>query len=160
MKKFIKKHRYTLIILLVFILLVFVGTKLVNVLIPDEGKASYGNRLEDEDKYPISDDVYTKIKEELLKDKNKAIDITNRLQGKVVRFIVTVDDKLSVKDSKTLIAKIPSYFTEEQLKYYTIEVLVKKNDSALNNFPIIGIKNPTSNNLVWTLDREVTKDEK
>ena len=158
MKKFIKDHRYTLILLLVFILLCVLALKAKEVLVPDEGKATYGERLKDISKHPISDDVYTKVSEEFEKnDKVKKIDY--RLQGKVLNYFITVDDKVSIKDAKALGDKLITFFDEDVLGYYSIQIYLIKEDEKLNNFPVIGLKDPLSKTVSWTKEREITVSE-
>ena len=141
MKRFVKRHRYTCILVLIFILLVILGLKAKNILVPDEGKAIYGERLKDLSKHPISDEVYQKIDEEYGKNTNVK-KITHHLQGKTLNFFITVDDKVSIKDAKAIGEKLLGYFDDDQKGYYSIQIYLIKEDKTLNNFPIIGMKHP------------------
>ena len=154
MKKFIKKHKYTAILLLFFILIVILGIKVKQVLVPDEGKATYGERLKDIDNYPISDEIYDKVKEEYENDE-KIKKITHRLQGRILNYYITVDDKVVIKDAKAMGEKLLTYFSEETLSYYSVQIFIMKDDEALNDFPIIGLKDPLSKSISWTKDREI-----
>ena len=154
MGKFIKKYRYTLILLLVFVLLCVLALKVKEVLVPDEGKATYGERLKDISNHPINDDVYSKILEEFEKD-DKVLKIDHRLQGKILNYYITVDDKLSVKDAKGKGEKVISLLDDDILSYYSVQLYLIKNDETLNNFPIIGLKDPLSKTISWTKDREI-----
>ncbi len=158
MKKFIKNHRYTLILLLVFILICVLAFKIKEVMVPDEGKATYGDRLKGIEKHAISNDVYQKVEEELKKDES-LLKITHRLQGKVLNYILTVGEKVSIKDAKAKGDKLVSLFDEDILNYYSIQIYVTKEDEKLNNFPIIGMKDPLSKEISWTKDREITVSE-
>lgn len=155
--KFIKKRKYTIILLIIFVLLIFLGVKVKEVLMPDEGKASYGDRLEEVKNYPISDEVYNKITEEYSKNE-KVKQITHYLQGKIIKFFITVDDEVSVKDAKSLGDKVITYFDETTLSYYSIQIYIQKADKALNNFPIIGMKDPLSTSVSWTKDRDIVTE--
>lgn len=155
MKSFLKKHRYTCILLLIFALIVVLGFKVKEILVPDEGKATYGERLQDIDKHKIDNKVYETIDEEF-KENTNVSKITHRLQGKIINFIITVDDKVSIKDAKAIGDKIVSFFDEDTLGYYSVQIYVKKKDAKLNNFPIIGYKDPLSKNISWTKDRDIT----
>lgn len=155
--KFIKRRKYTLILLIVFVLLVFLAVKVKEVLMPDEGRASYGDRLDERDNYPISDDIYNKITEDYGKDTNIK-QITHNLSGKIIKFFITVDDKVSVKDAKALGEKLITYFDEATLSYYSVQVYVLKADKSLNNFPIIGMKDPLSTTISWTKDRDIVTE--
>ena len=157
MKKFIKRHRYTCILLLIFILLVVLGLKAKNILIPDEGKATYGERLKDIDKHPIDKDVYKKVEEEYAKNKNVK-KVTYHLQGKTLNYFITVDDKVSIKDAKAIGEKLLEYFSDDIKEYYSIQVYLIKEDEKLNNFPIIGMKHPEAKTISWTKDREIVTE--
>lgn len=162
MKKFFKRNRYTCILLFIFILFVILGLKVKDILVPDEGKATYGDRLKNIDKYPISQEIYNTIDESLQKNAN-VIKVSHRLQGKTINYYITFSEKVSVKDAKAIGDGILKNFDEETLSYYSIQVFLLKEDEKLNNFPIIGMKHPESKTISWTKDREITveseKDE-
>ena len=159
MKRFINRHRYTCVLVLFFILIVILGIKVKELLVPDEGKATYGERLKDISKYPISEEIYNKIESEFAEN-DKVLKITHRLQGKILNFYLTVDDKVSVKDAKSFGDKLLTYFDEDLLSYYSIQIFLTKNDESLNNFPIMGMKDPLSKEISWTKDREIVVEEK
>jgi hypothetical protein len=162
MKKFLKRNRYTCILLFIFILFIILGLKVKDILVPDEGKATYGDRLKNIEKYPISEEIYNTIDENLKKNTN-VIKVSHRLQGKTINYYITFGEKISVKDAKAVGDGILKYFDEETLSYYSIQVYLLKEDEKLNNFPIIGMKHPESKVISWTKDREITveseKDE-
>ena len=157
MKKFLKRYRYTCILVFIFILLVILGLKVKEILIPDEGKATYGDRLKNIEKHPISDEIYKKIDEALAKNSNVK-EVTHRLQGKTLNYFITFADKESVKDAKAVGDSLLQYFDEDTLGYYSIQVYLKKDNEALNNFPIIGMKHPDSKKISWTKDREIVTE--
>lgn len=158
MKKFIKRHRYTIILVLIFILIAILGFKVKEILVPDEGKATYGERLKNIEKHPISDEVYNKI-DEAFKDNKNVLEVKHRLQGKILNYYFTLDDKVSIKDAKTVGDKLIENLDEDVLGYYSIQIYLMKNDAALNNFPIMGLKDPLSTTISWTKDREITASD-
>ena len=158
MKNFIKKHRYTLILLLVFVLLCILALKMKEVLVPDEGKATYGERLKDISKHPINDDVYDKVSKEF-EENDKVVKMDHRLQGKILNYYITVGEKVSVKDAKALGDKLITLFDEDLLEYYSIQIYLIKEDEKLNNFPMIGLKDPLSKTISWTKERDITVSE-
>ena len=163
MKKFIKRNRYTCILLFIFILFVILGLKVKDILIPDEGKAAYGDRNKNNSKHPISNDVYNKVDEELKKNSN-VVDVTHRLQGKIIIYQITVGEKVSVKDAKAIADDVLKNFSDDTVSYYSFLFNMVKKDEKLNNFPIEGMKNPKSKEISWSKDREIVteseKDEK
>ncbi len=162
MKKFFKRNRYTIILLIIFILIIVLGLKVKDIFVPDEGKPTYGDRLKHMDKYPVTDEVYNKL-DEALKKNSSVTKVTHRLQGKTINYYITFSEKTSVKDAKAIGDSVLKGFDEETLSYYSIQVYLLKDDEKLNNFPIIGMKHPDAKAISWTKDREITveseKDE-
>lgn len=158
MKEYIKGHKKTLILLFIYALLIVLAFKVKDILIPDEGAEVYGTRLNEIDKYPIDDSIYTKIETELKKNEN-VVKVSYRVQGKIINYFVTVADKVSIADAKKIGETIPGLFDEKTISYYSIQIWMLKDNKELNNFPIVGMKNPSSSKVVWTLDREITVPE-
>lgn len=156
--KFIKRYRYTIILVLVFLLLLCFAIEVKKILMPDDQKAAYGDRLIELSEHEIEKSLYVKIKSEIEANENVK-ELSYREQGKIINFIITVSDELSINDAKKIGDSIIPYFKEDDIKYYTFQIYIKKNDSSLNNFPIIGAKNPLSLDIDWTQDREITKEE-
>ena len=154
MKKFIKRHKYTCILVFIFILLVILGIKVKQILVPDEGKATYGERLKDIDKHPISDGAFKDI-DDSLKKNSKVKDVSHRIQGKTINYTISFTDETSVKDAKEIGDSILELFDQEILGYYSVQVFLVKDNEAMNNFPIIGMKHPESKTISWTKDREI-----
>lgn len=160
MKRFLKRHRFTCVLVIIFILIVILGLKARDMLVPDEGKATYGDRLKYINKHPITDADYNKV-DEALKTNKSVLKVTHRLQGKTINYFITFDSKTSVKDAKAIGDSIIKNFSEDILGYYSIQVSLIKEDEALNNFPIMGMKHPDAKEISWTKDREiVTESEK
>ena len=153
MKKFLKRHRYTIILVFIFVLLVILGLKVKEILIPDDRKATYGDRLKSIDKHPISDEMYQKIDSVLEKNSNVKKS-SHRVQGKIIKYFITVDDKVTVKDARAVGDGLLDSFDEDVLEYYSVEFYLVKEDETMNEFPIIGMKHPESKKISWTKDRE------
>ncbi len=162
MKKFLKRNRYTCILIFIFILFVILGLNVKNILVPDDSKEKYGDRLKNISKHPISNEIYNTI-DEALKKNNNVVKVSHRLQGKTLNYFITVGEKVSVKDAKAIGESILKSFTEDILGYYSIQVSMLKENEELNNFPIMGMKHPDAKAISWTKDREIVveseKDE-
>lgn len=162
MKKFLKRNRYTCILLFIFILLVILGLAVKDIFVPDEGKATYGDRLKNIEKHPISNETYSKV-DEVLKKNSGVSKVEHRIQGKTLNYYITFTEKVSVKDAKAVGDSLVKEFDEDTLSYYSLQVYLMKDDEKLNNFPIIGMKHPDAKEISWTKDREIVvesdKDE-
>ena len=154
MKKFLKRNRYTVFLLVIFVLFVVLGLKVKDIFVPDEGKATYGDRLKNIEKHPINNEVYTKI-DEMIKGKSGVSKVSHRIQGKTINYYITFDEKVTVKDAKVIGDSLVKEFDEDTLDYYSLQVYLLKEDEKLNNFPIIGMKHPSSKEISWTKDREI-----
>ena len=65
--KYIKKNKWVLIPISVFVLvMIFAVVGIVNLVVPNDSKDLYGNRLENIEKNKISDDNVSLIEEQLL----------------------------------------------------------------------------------------------
>ncbi len=154
--KFIKKNKYTIIAVLIFIGLVFIGAKAKNILVPDTAKAAYGDRLDGIKNHPLTDDTLKSISSKLEENEN-ILKATANLQGKIINVIISVNDTVSVNDAKTMASSVIELFTKDELSFYTLQVFVKKENQDLNNFPIIGYKDNSSDTMYFTKDREITE---
>ena len=156
--EYIKKHKFTTIIIVVFVLLIIVLFLLYDLFFSNSGKPEYGNRLDGIENVEIIDSDINKIKNEL--SKNSKIKDTNiNVSGKKLNIIITVDDKTSLKDAKSIGEVSYMSLNDKQIKFYSIQIFIKKTDETQNNFPIIGYKQNTATKVVWTKDRSVTSNE-
>lgn len=130
--KFIKRNKITIIFIILFILLVFVAYRALKVLIPDEKTPVYGDRLDGIEEVKLSDETYSKIKEEL--EGNSFVEtVSTNLQGKLLYVVINVKD--DAKD--TAVAGFPdvvlAHLSEEQKKYYDVQVLINKKYTDVNS---------------------------
>ena len=154
MKKFLKRNRYTVFLFVIFVLFVILGLKVKDIFVPDEGKATYGDRLKNIEKHPITEETYKKVDEEIGK-KTGVVKVSHRIQGKIINYYITFTSEAAVKDAKAIGENVTKGFEEDALGYYSIQIFLLKDDEKLNNFPIIGMKNPESKTVSWTKDREI-----
>ena len=153
--KFVKRNKFTIIAIVILIVLVFVGVQVKNIFVPDEGKASYGERLSDMKNHKLADDWFSKI-ESKLKEDTRVTNVSKQLHGKIINIIITVSDDVDVNTAKQIASSVVSMFEKNELSYYSLQVYVKKDNADLNNFPIIGYKGTDSESLLFTKDRDIT----
>lgn len=155
--KFIKKNKYTIIAIIIFIILVLVAATAKNILVPDEGKAVYGDRLDGIKDHPLSEETLKGV-DTKLKENEKVTNSSSKLHGKIINIIITVTDDTSIEDAKKIASDTTNMFTNDELSFYSLQVFVKKENAELNNFPIIGYKD-ANGEMKFTKDREITKGE-
>lgn len=158
--RFIKEHKFTVFVILLFVLVVVLLYFMYNLFFTNGGKPEYGNRLDGIEEVEITKDNFSKMKSELKKNKNVSSASFN-VSGRTLNIIITVDNGVSVDDAKKIGSSSYDSLSEKQIKYYAIQIFVKKEDESKNNFPIIGYKQKDVKNISWTKNRAVTKtDEK
>lgn len=155
--KFIKKNKYTIIAIIIFVVLVVVAATAKNILVPDEGKAVYGDRLDGIKGHPLSEETLKGV-DTKLKENEKVTNSSSKLHGKIINIIITVTDDVSIEDAKKIASDTTNMFTKDELSFYSLQVFVKKENAELNNFPIIGYKD-ANGEMKFTKDREITKGE-
>jgi len=156
--KYIKNNKLTVFIIAIFVIVVIIGGYLYNALFGQGRSGIYGNRLDGIDEVEISKKQYKEI-ESKLKENENVLKVSTDLKGKIVNIIITVKDEVTKEQAKEIAGTSLSNFDEEQLKFYDIQIFVKKENEELNDFPIIGYKQNGKNGLSWSKDRQVTSNE-
>ena len=101
---------------------------------------------------------FTKI-EEKFKEDTRVIKIENKVHGKIINLIITLQDDVDVGNAKAIGNSTIGMFEQDELKYYALQVYLKKENQSLNNFPIVGYKGVDTENLIYSKDREITQIE-
>ena len=156
--KYIKKNKLTVFIIIIFATMVIVGGYLYNMLFASDRGGIYGNRLDGIKEVEITTKQYKEIKKKLKANEN-VLEVSTDLKGKIVNIIITVKDEVDKDGAKTIAASSLEVFNAEQLKYYDVQIFVKKDNAELNDFPIIGYKQNGKEGLTWSKDRQVTSNE-
>ncbi len=123
---FIKKHKLTTFIIFVYIVIIGFLFFIYNMFIGSNGMPVYGDRLDGIDEVPITDEQYNKIVTDLSSETNVISVSEPKLSGKILNVIITVGDNVETASAKSLAEKVDNNLTEEQKKFYDIEVFIKK----------------------------------
>lgn len=147
--KYIKKNKWVLIPILVFIIVMaFAIIGIVNLVIPNDTKDLYGNRLDKIEENQISEESIKKIEEQLL-DTGKVKTVTYDVKGKLVNYILVVNSDVDKVTAQNLTTKILECFEQNIKDFYDFQVFIKTEEES-EIFPIIGYKHTNSVNFVWT----------
>lgn len=145
--KFIKNNK--ILIALILITVIMFSTILIIIFSNlSSGNDEYGNRLDEIEKYPITDEVINNIKNEI-SSLEKVESINYNLEGRLINFVIKVEDDLIVSEAKNYSEKILENFSDDIKSYYDIQILIDSNIDESENYPIIGYKHKTSDSLVW-----------
>ena len=146
---FVKKNSSAVVGVTVFILVIISALLIKNLFMYDENQAIYGSRLDGVDKMKVTSEQKDKVKKRL-DEKTKKIDV--RVAGKIVNIEYTVNDDISLEDSKKLGSEALEEFTNEQKKFFDFQFFVKNNNNK-TQFPIVGYKQRAKDSISWTKDR-------
>lgn len=146
---FIKKNSSLIVGILVFVAVLVGIFTIKNILLSDESKVLYGTRLEGKKDVEIKASTKKNVENKL---KENASKVSLRIAGRIINISVKVNDETSLDSAKELGNKALEEFSEKEKKYYDFQFLIE-NDKNTNQFPIIGYKHHTKDNITWTKDR-------
>lgn len=157
---FIKKHKMTFFVIVLFVILTIGLYYAYNLFFTNGGKPVYGDRLDGIEEVSLSKETISEI-EKNTKESKSVKEVSSNVSGRTLNIVITVNDDLSIKDAKKIGEESFKNLSEKQIKYYSIQIFVKKDNEDENNFPIIGYKQKDNTNISWSKDRKVeTKNEK
>ena len=149
---FIRKNKFVIVAIGVFLILVIIAFQVVNMFFPEEGKALYGDRLDGIEEVELSDKALSGIAAKIEEDaavKEASVSVA----GKIVEVIITVQDDTTVEAAKGLNTIILDSLKKKEKSLYDVQIFVKKDTDAAD-FPIIGYKHHAKDSFSWTKDRE------
>lgn len=156
--KILKDNVFTIFVIAVFIVGMFVLSYMKKVYWDNNNQAAYGDRIEDVKNHVIDEEMIEKI-ETSIESLEEVVSAKYDLEGRIINLTITINDSVSVKDAKTLSSSVLKNFDSDQLSYYSLQIYFVKEDSSLNDFPIMGYKHYSSSEISWTKDREATNNE-
>lgn len=145
---FIKKNKLLVVFISLLIIFIILAVILLTQLIGGNKNGEYGNRLNGIEKVEISSKVVDQIEKEI-KEEELVTKVKYDLKGKLVNIILTVEDAKEIDSVKEIGNKILTYFDEDQLSYYDIQILVKSDNEESEKYPIIGYKHKTRETINW-----------
>ena len=148
---FIRKNKFVIIAIAVFLILVIIAFQVVNMFFPEEGKALYGDRLEGIEEVELSDKKLSSMSS-AIEDDAAVKEASVSVAGKIVEVIITVQDDTTVDTAKGLNAIVLEQLDDDEKEFYDIQIFVKKDTDAAD-FPIIGYKHHAKDSFSWTKNR-------
>jgi len=148
--KYLKEHAKVIIIIVVFILVVVILFAIYNgVFVNNSSK--YGDRLKGIENVELNPSMKKAIQDNIV-TLNITSSVEVKVSGKIINVITVVDDDIDVNNSKEIGNKVLEKLTDEQKKYFDVQIFIKKS-SEDDKFPIIGYKHHSKDNITWTKDR-------
>ena len=148
MKNFFRKYKKIIIIVVIVLVIIGVILGLFSLVAPDYRKSLYGNRLESINDHKIDSEKIADIKKDVKKlDFVSSIDYN--LKGKIMNFVIVVTKDTKVTESKKIGNDILDKLDKNEKDNYDIQVFLISDEKS-DNYPVIGYKHKTSDELVWT----------
>ncbi len=147
MKEFFSKNKKGIKIGLIvfFVLLIIISVWLF--IVPTFKTNKYGNRLDEMEKHKISSDVISKVKDRA--SGNDSVEkIDYHREGRILNFIITVDSNFGLDQAKEFAKGILDEISDEDKKYYDIQVLIRSKDKS-DVYPVIGYKSKNSDDFSY-----------
>lgn len=155
MKNFFKTHKKQCMIGGIAFLVIFFLILIWLFIVPVFSNNKYGDRLDGIKDHKISSDTVKDI-EDSLKENDKVTDVTYNNEGRILDFIITVSNDMSTEDAKKLGDTILDKISDDDKKYYDIQILIDTEEED-DNYPIAGYKHKSEDN--FTYGNEVGSSE-
>ena len=155
MKNFFKTHKKQCMIGGIAFLVIFFLILIWLFVVPVFSNNKYGDRLDGIKDHKISSDTVKDI-ENSLKENDKVTDVTYNNEGRILDFIITVSNDMSTEDAKKLGDTILDKISDDDKKYYDIQILIDTEEEN-DNYPIAGYKHKSEDN--FTYGNEVGSSE-
>lgn len=155
MKNFFKTHKKQCMIGGIAFLVIFFLILIWLFIVPVFSNNKYGDRLDGIKEHKISSDTVKDI-ENSLKENDKVTDVTYNNEGRILDFIITVSNDMSTEDAKKLGDTILDKISDDDKKYYDIQILIDTEEEN-DNYPIAGYKHKSEDN--FTYGNEVGSSE-
>ena len=155
MKNFFKTHKKQCMIGGIAFLVIFFLILIWLFIVPVFSNNKYGDRLDGIEDHKISSDTVKDI-EDSLKENDKVTDVTYNNEGRILDFIITVSNDMSTEDAKKLGDTILDKISDDDKKYYDIQILIDTEEEN-DNYPIAGYKHKSEDN--FTYGNEVGSSE-
>ena len=147
--KYGKKNSGKVIGITVLILVIIAILLIKNLFMFDDFQAIYGTRLEGISKVAVTNKEKTAVKNSI-GDAAKKVNV--RTAGRIIDILIVVSKETSLEDAKKLGEKTLESFSDEQKKFYDIQVMIETDEES-NQYPIIGYKHQSRDAITWTKDR-------
>lgn len=113
------------------------------------GNNKYGDRLDDIDKYPLSDTLENDIKD-TFNDDSEVNSVVVNVKGKVIYINIDFGKSIKVTQAQDIAVKSLDKIGENNLTYYDVHYILTYSGSEENdNFPVFGSKSSSSLKVVW-----------
>lgn len=156
-KKWIKNNKKKVImlvtVLVLLLIFIIISYAIVSFLMPNTKASVYGDRCEVTRDYKVASDREAKL-ETFVKSQEKMKLVSFEVKCNLIDIIVEVDDSVAVSKIKTMAKSMLSEFSDDEIRHYDIELMIKSNKKDSDSYPMIGmhhkeINGSSADNFAW-----------
>lgn len=138
-----------LIAIILLILSVWLALFLKEFFFSSDAKVIYGTRLKGINKHKISKETISSVEDSIKKEVSS---VNVRVTGKLIYIVIKVKENTTLETAKALGAKAIEGFSADEKTFYDIQIMIDS-ESENSQYPIIGYKQRSRQNITWTKDR-------
>lgn len=144
---------------IVIVCVVLIATILIQCFYIGNGTDKYGNRLENIEKYELTEDRLKDIESKLIAEEK--VSSANVIRtGRIVYIKITFTVDIELVEAESLALKSLENFTEEEQSYYDFNYTLEQSKTEeKDGFFISGAKNKNGQGLVWNNNRIIEEQE-
>lgn len=150
--KFIKQYKFTIIVVILFIVVMVAMFMLFGIFSGDSEGGIYGTRLNDIENVPITTDRKKEISDNV-KSVNRSSAVSVIVRGRIINVFITCNDDVNLNDAKDLSNKVVEKMSDDEKKLYDVQIFISKNNKDDASFPIIGYRHHSKDGFSWNADR-------
>ncbi len=157
MMNYIKTHKkkctiigICFVIIIIFIIFLY---SVISYLMPDTRASVYGDRCDVTADYPVAGDRKDTIKKFLNDYKTMSLD-EFEVKCNLIDVVINVEDKESLANVKKMGKALLGVFSDDEKKYYDIQLIITSDNDKSENYPQIGthhkeINGSSNEDFVW-----------
>jgi len=120
--------------------------------------SSYGDRLSDIQDHPFTSEAQTQLKESFASE--HLLDTNVTVRGKIIYVILTYDETVAMAEAQKKAVDVYNALEETYRKLYDFNVtLLQEKSESSNGYHIMGAKNVSGDNFVWSNNTPVEDGE-
>ena len=119
----------------------------------------YGDRLDDINKHPISENFKKEYIDNLEKnEKVRNVELYNK--GKIIYINIGFVGDTTLDEAESIAAESITTFDEKLLAYYDVNITLESPKTAISDgFTIMGARNKSGTSVVWNNNTHIESDE-
>lgn len=156
-KKLWTSNRVMFVLAIIVVVCIFIIFGVMLKYFFGTAKSSYGDRLEDIASLPFKEEDKNKIIDSLSGDHTMNVSVD--VKGKIVYIMVEYDGEVSLVEAQNKVVDVYQQIDGSYKKHYDFITTVSQDPTIVNAYTLLGSKNVSSDNFIWSNNTPVTSGE-